>query len=296
MLNSDLRRDRFAQLALPSGGLALLAIDQRESLRTLLAKAGLASSDADLTAFKVLVTEVLSPTASGLLIDPLYGLDAVVEAGARAPACGLIVAVDHLVQTPGQPPAETELDERLDLEAFVAAGTAGLKLLVLWERDRRREDRLAMARRFVDRCAALGVLSVLEGIVRGPADGSWDRDADLVDAASELGSLAPDLYKAEVPTLGAGKPSDIERVANEITNVLPCPWVALSAGVPADAFPTAVEAACRGGASGFLAGRGIWGPAIRDGDLRAMLASDAAARLAALRAIVDRFARPVVTA
>ena len=36
------------------------------------------------------------------------------------------------------------------------------------------------------------------------------------------------------------------------------PWVVLSQGVAADDFPAAVEASCKGGASGFLAGRALW--------------------------------------
>jgi sulfofructosephosphate aldolase len=280
----------------PSGGLALLAIDQRESLRTLMAGKGLPSENTDITAFKVLVTSVLSPHASGLLIDPLYGLGAVLDCGALASTCGLIVAADYLIQLPGEPPSESELDESLDLASFVAAGAVGLKLLVLWERDRFRDRRLEMTRTFVARCAELGVLSIVEGIVRGPIDGEWDRDGDVIEAAREFGQLQPDLYKAEVPTLGRGVPMEMERLASGITDALPCPWVALSAGVDADAFPAAIEAVCRGGASGFLAGRGIWAPSIRETDLPSSLVVDAIPRLLALVEIVDRFAGNVSSA
>lgn len=296
MLQSTVRSQRFASLARPSGGLALLAIDQRESLRTLMSNAKLASSDTDLTAFKVAVTEALSPLSSGILIDPAYGLDAVLASGVLAPGCGLIVAADRLVQAPGKPLADSLFDESLDLEPIVSKGAVALKLLVLWERGRKRQERLEMARRFVARCEGLGVLSVVEGIVRGGADGGGDRDVDVVDAAREFGALGPDLYKAEVPTLGTGDAIQIERIASDITAALPCPWVALSAGVAADAFPSAVEAVCRGGAAGFLAGRGIWGPAIRDGDIVDLLTTEALPRLQALVTIVDRLARPVAAA
>ena len=76
-----------------------------------------------------------------------------------------------------------------------------------------------------------------------------------------------------------------------MTEAIGRPWVVLSAGVPVERFPAAVEAAGRGGASGFLAGRGVWGPAIRTADPAAALVTDGRARLEELLAIADALAR-----
>jgi sulfofructosephosphate aldolase len=62
--------------------------------------------------------------------------------------------------------------------------------------------------------------------------------------------------------------------------------------VPAERFPEFVAASCRGGASGFLAGRAIWGPSITASDQAAHLLAHAAPRLRELAAIVDAEARP----
>ena len=110
----------------------MLANDQRESLRTLLAGAGRPGDDADVSAFKVAISRVLSPLASAMLIDPLYGLAAVLEAEALSERCGLIVAADVLVQDRGQPVRATYVDASLPLDRFVADGAQALKLLVLW--------------------------------------------------------------------------------------------------------------------------------------------------------------------
>jgi sulfofructosephosphate aldolase len=76
-----------------------------------------------------------------------------------------------------------------------------------------------------------------------------------------------------------------------VTAALPCPWVVLSQGVDAQRFPAAVEAACRGGAAGFLAGRAIWTDAIRpDRDTEAALREVSVPRLIDLGALVDRVA------
>ena len=93
----------LAGLARANGTFAMLAIDQRESLRTLLVAAGHGAADADLSAFKVAVARYLSPAASGMLVDRDYGLGAIVAADAVAPTCGLIVAVDRFTQAPGGP-------------------------------------------------------------------------------------------------------------------------------------------------------------------------------------------------
>jgi sulfofructosephosphate aldolase len=79
-----------------------------------------------------------------------------------------------------------------------------------------------------------------------------------------------------------------------MTQVVRIPWVVLSTGVPDERFPELVAAACRGGASGFLAGRAIWSRAVAATDAastRALLAGSVR-DLDRLAAIVDAEARP----
>jgi sulfofructosephosphate aldolase len=76
-----------------------------------------------------------------------------------------------------------------------------------------------------------------------------------------------------------------------MTDLLPCPWVVLSSGVSIEDFPGAVEAACRGGASGFLAGRAVWRDAIGP-DPEPALHERSVPRLRRLGQIVDAVARP----
>ena len=54
----------------------MVAMDQRESLRTMFAAAGAGQvDDATLVAFKTAVARALAPLASGFLIDRRYGFD-----------------------------------------------------------------------------------------------------------------------------------------------------------------------------------------------------------------------------
>ena len=296
-------------LARPSGALAMVALDQRESLRTIIAeRTGVALdqvTDEDIRRFKVATAEILTPAASAILLDTQFGLGPVLDAGVRASSCALIVAADALTQTRGEAVAETDLDRAVDVPLARKTGAMALKLLVLWrgEVSRRRLEGVVAA--FLDRCRAAGVLAVLEGVVRAPAgaasdarDGrdSFDREAEIVASARFLSALGPDLYKVEVPLHGRGPANELRDRCAELDRAIGRPWVVLSQGVSIDDFPSAVEAACSAGASGFLAGRAIWTDSIGAGGLpalRARLEARALPRLRALAELVDRLARPV---
>ena len=285
------------RLALPGGGFAMVALDQRESLRTMFAEQlGRPVGDDLLLRFKLAAAAELGPLASGLLIDRHYGYRRVVDEHLVPDGCGLILAADALQQRPGEPVEETGLDAAVDPAATAADGTAALKLLLIWRRDERRAQRLAVAERFVTGCRAAKLASVLEAVVRpSPAEqetGRFDLDEAILEAATELAALRPSLYKAQVPGLGQADPASTARTCQELTARIPVPWVVLSQGVPLDAFPQAVEVACRAGAAGFLAGRAIWSDCLAGGDPRPLLRQRAVPRLRRLVDIVDRHARP----
>jgi sulfofructosephosphate aldolase len=122
-------------------------------------------------------------------------------------------------------------------------------------------------------------------------DGSFDREAAIVEAARELASVGPSLYKVEVPLHGRGNPGELERRCREIDAVVDCPWVVLSSGVEPDDFPAAVEAACRAGASGILAGRALWRSVLGAHDPTALLRRHSVPCLQELGEIVDRHGR-----
>ena len=267
-------------LARDSGTFLMVAMDQRESLRGMMDGA----PDERLRAFKLAVAQELSPYASGFLIDRLYGYEEVRDRGLVPDSCGLILAADALDDVGGVV-SETELDEELDPRGAVA-----LKLLVIWRDDGRRAHRLETARRFVEAAAAHGILAVLEGIVRVP-EGA-DREAAIVEAAAELSSAGPSLYKVEVPLRGQGDPAEITERCRAIDAAVPMPWVVLSNGVALEDFPRAVEAACRGGASGMLAGRAIWSDVVAADDPVPLLRERSVPRLERLAEIVDALGRP----
>ena len=267
-------------LARESGTFAMVAMDQRESLRTMLRDHGHEPTPERVEGFKVAVARELAPHASGFLIEGDH-----VDAVAEFVRHGLLLAVDRLVQEPGGPVEDTSLDE----DAKPGPGIVGLKLLLIWRDDDRRAERLELSRRFVQVASRHGLLSVLEPVVRVPEE---QRETAIVEAAHELGAVRPSLYKCQVPLQGRGDPAEIEERARAIDAVLDCPWVVLSQGVEPDDFLAAVEAACRGGASGFLAGRALWTATLAADDPTELLRAVSVPRLQQLGRIVDEHARP----
>jgi sulfofructosephosphate aldolase len=265
-------------LARDSGTFLMVAMDQRESLRTMLAQHGHDATDERIGRFKAAVARELAPYASGLLIDKQH-----VDVVEPLVPHGLILAVDKLQQEPGQIVEDTALDEDVTPPSRVVA----LKLLVIWRDDDRRARRREMSERFSAFAHERGLLSVLEPVVR-----SDNREEAIVEAARELGPTGCDLYKCEVPTHGTGSDDEITRWSREIDAVVPCPWVVLSQGVDAGRFPTAVAAACRGGASGMLAGRAVWTATLGADDPTELLREHSVPRLKELGEIVDAHGRP----
>jgi sulfofructosephosphate aldolase len=277
-------------LARPTGTFLMVAMDQRESLRTMLAQHHQDVDDAQMVRFKLAVARELGPYASGFLIDRWFGYDEIVRERLLPPSCGLILAVDALEQPPGGIVEDTDLDTGADAAAARGNGVVALKLLIVWRDDEQRARRVETARRFVELARANDLLSVLEPVTRGPA--GFDRESAIVEAAAELSPLGCDLYKCEVPTHGAGEPEEITAWSRRIDAVVPCPWVVLSQGVDPARYPAAVEAACRGGASGMLAGRAVWTATLGDADPSRLLRTHSVPRLQELGSIVDEHGRP----
>jgi sulfofructosephosphate aldolase len=290
-------RPTLDRIARPTGTMAMVAMDQRESLRTMFADAGVTGAGDDtLVAFKRDVARELTPLASAFLVDRDFGLREIVDDGLVAPGCAVIAAADALQQEPGQIVEDTLLDEVVASPEFSYHGIDAIKLLVIWRRDERRADRVELARRFVEVARARGVLSVLEPVVRAtPAEleaGTWDTEVAIREAARELSATGPDLYKVQVPLGGRAPHDELVALCRLLDEAIATPWVVLSQGVALDAFPAAVRAACEAGASGFLAGRALWSDVVGEADVADALRRVSVPRLAALGEIVDAHGRP----
>lgn len=277
-------------IARPTGTFAMVAMDQRESLRHMFDLAGRGRpADEVLIDFKLEVAAELGLLASGFLIDRHYGFERVRDV--LPASTGLILAADALTQADGGPVEETAIDGVVAQQPL--DGVSALKLLIIWRRDERRDDRVALAERFIALARQRGVLSVLEPVVRiTPGEQEWDPDAAIREAARELAALRPDLYKAQVPLAGEGDESAQRAASAALNACMTGPWVVLSQGVAQHRFEHAVRAACQEGASGFLAGRALWSDIVGSDDVANLLRERAVPRLTSLIETVDEYGRP----
>lgn len=273
------------------GGFAMMALDGRESFRGILRDNEQPHEDADLSATKAMIARQLGPIVSAVLCDTVTGLEAIEVMQAELPDTGLIIAVDHFDEPQYGPLMNSTLDLPAMRPAVERGGVSALKLYVFWRPEETPQAREAGCRAFVDECAELGVLSLLEGVITMPADDP-DFDDALVRAAEEFGAFAPDIYKTQLPTLGRADLDTIERESARVSAAVGVPWVALSNGVPSERFAEAVGAVGRGGGSGYLAGRGSWRASLQAADPAADLATTGRARMTELVDMVDRYARP----
>jgi sulfofructosephosphate aldolase len=280
----------LSSISRESGGLAMLAVDQREALRAMLqtARGEAFVTDQQMVDFKVEAARQLTPYASAVLVDHQFGLDAVVDRGALDPGCGLIASADEFHPGNGLPVDRVTIDEASTPAHAVEVGAKAMKLLVLWRSDESAEERRALVDDFVARCHEKNLLAIIEPVVRHPrASAEFDKESAILKAAEELGDTAADLYKGEMPRGGRGTDSELYTACRELDARISTPWVILSSGVDPDLFPNAVRQAVAAGAQGFLAGRAVWSCTLGFPDPSAALRDLAVPRLKRLGEIVD---------
>lgn len=270
----------------------MLAIDQRESMRAMFAeKLPGPITDQQISDFKIAALRALTAEASAVLIDKPFAWDRAVAEAAVAPGCALIAAADQFTAIGDELVGESVIDETIDARIMRDQGAAALKLLIIYRPDESAEARIRMTDRFIEKCRAAGVVSLIEPVSRKRRDGQpCDLEEGVYLAARELGARGADIYKAEVPLHGNGTEAEIRSRCEKLTSMIASPWVVLSSGVDPDHFPKAVEWACKGGASGFLAGRAVWRGVIGQPDMEAALRSDALERMKRLSGLVDSLA------
>jgi tagatose-1,6-bisphosphate aldolase len=286
-------------IAAGGGTFAIVAMDQRNTLRRMFTAVGRDGTDQELRAAKADVARALTPLASGLLSDPTYGVPAITEAGALADTCGLLVAAEPAERRSYQSEPRTHRDPELNAQWVLDQGGDALKFFVQLRADRPAPgdgepdlvaEALAVCQEIIDDCRATGVPVVIENLVYslpGRELHGREREDAIIEAARALNDLDIDLLKLEYP----GSPSGCRRLAS----VLDRPWAVLSAGVPFAEFSQVMRIAFdEGGASGFIAGRSVWREAVGlDGAEREKFLSDVARpRLEELTAVASSYARP----
>jgi tagatose-1,6-bisphosphate aldolase len=267
MIMKTKNRKTLADIALDNGVFAIIAMDQRNTLKRMFKVVDIDASEQDLRAAKADVARALTPTASAILLDPTFGVPAVTEADALAPGCGLLVAAEPSIRNSYNGEPRTHRDPELNASWVAAQGGDAVKFLVQLRADRSTpttgepdlvREVLDVCREIIIDCNSEGLPSVIENLVYelpGEQLSGKAREDAIIAAAVALDELDIDLLKLEYP----GSPEACRQLANALHR----PWAVLSAGVPFDQFSDVLKIAFdEGGASGFIAGRSIWREAL----------------------------------
>jgi tagatose-1,6-bisphosphate aldolase len=289
----------LSDIATPGGVFAIIAMDQRNTLRRMFSAVGIDATDDDMVTAKTDVARALTPFASGILFDPTYGVPAVTGTGALAETCGLLVASEPAERGKLGVEPVTRRDPDLDSQWVLSQGGDANKFFAQLRADRPapragEPDLVAQClqavREVVADCQDVGIPSVIENLVypfEGEDLSGRRREDAVIEAARALNEIDCDLLKLEYP----GSPEGCRRLAE----VLDRPWAVLSAGVPFDDFTRVLQIAFdEGGASGFIAGRSVWREALplTGNDRQRFLADVARPRLERLTAVATDRARP----
>jgi tagatose 1,6-diphosphate aldolase len=265
------------------GVMATLAIDQRNSLRKLLAEAKGVAPEAVpgtmLEEFKEAVSRILSPHASAILLDPEYGLGA---ARQRAKNAGLLLAYERTGYDQSVPERFPQLLDQWSVRRLVSEGADCIKVLLYYSPTSAvsvNNIKHAWVERVSAECAGVDVPLFLELVVYHESldekgTGFARLKPEMVTHSLEEFSkpqYGVDIFKVGIPVNmafveGAGKSDFIhtrEEAKAHIQRAAAAsarPFIYLSEGISHETFCEALELAREAGVhfSGVLCGRAIW--------------------------------------
>ena len=266
-----------------SGTIAAAAMDQRGSLKKALAKeSGHDVSDTMMEEFKGAVTEVLTPHASAILLDPQWGIE---PSKKRSTNAGLLLAYEESGYDNTRPGRLPDLLPLWSVRRLKEAGANCVKVLLYYTpRDTAEvnQEKHAFVERIGDECRTNDNPYFLE-FVAYDVDGGDEKGLEFAKIKPEVvaGSMAEftqerygvDVMKVEIPVnmkFVEGSASYTGQTAYGKTEALDHfraaaaaatkPFIYLSAGVSNEEFTESLEMAAQSEVqwAGVLCGRATW--------------------------------------
>ena len=264
------------------GIIAAAAMDQRGSLQKSLAKEkGGEITDAMMEEFKSLVTEVLTPHASAILLDPEWGLPA---SKRRANNAGLLLAYEKTGYDKTGPGRLPDLLGQWSAKRLKEAGADCVKILLYYtpyDPKEVNDQKHAWVERIGDECRANDIPFFLEFV--GYEEGADEKGLEyakkkphiVTESMREFSKdrYGVDILKVEVPvnmkfvegtkSFGGQKAYSKQEAIDHFHKaaaVASKPFIYLSAGVSNAEFSETLELAGESGVkfNGVLCGRATW--------------------------------------
>lgn len=265
------------------GTIAAAAMDQRGSLKKALGAAkGTDATDAMMQEFKAIVTEVLTPHASAILLDPQWGIE---PSKARSSNAGLLLAYEESGYDNTRPGRLPDLLPHWSVRRLKAAGADCVKVLIYYtpyDSSAVNEEKHSFIERIGDECRSNDIPFFLE-FVGYDHEGGDEKGAVFAAKKPDVvsGSMAEfskdrygvDVMKVEIPVNmkfvdgtssfqgeSVYTKSEALDFYRKTADVAEKPFIYLSAGVSNSEFTESLYLATESGVhfSGVLCGRATW--------------------------------------
>jgi len=264
------------------GVIAAAAMDQRGSLQKSLAKEkGSTVSDEMMEEFKILVSEVLTPHASAILLDPEWGLPA---SKRRAKNAGLLLAYEKTGYDKTGPGRMGDLLDHWSVRRLKEAGANCIKILLYYtplDPKETNDKKHAWVERLGDECRAndipffLEFVTYEEGVDEKSFGFAKKKPQAVIESMREFTKerYGVDVMKVEVPVNmkhvegtksfngeKAYSKQEAMKLFRDAAAVATKPFIYLSAGVSNSEFTESLELAGEAGVkfNGVLCGRATW--------------------------------------
>lgn len=278
---SKAKYENLKKLSNEDGVIAALAIDQRGSMEKMMGKSNPDLNNVEgISEFKRLVAEKLTPFASSILLDPIYGLTGIKAKDSKA---GLILSYE---QTGYDEYDEERLPRLIELESGLKLkekGADGIKVLLYYDVDDAEETN-AKKKAWVERvgyeCEALGLpyfLEILTYDAKMESEKTPEyakiRPRKVIEATREFSDprYLVDVLKLETPVdmnhlEGYGQKESLYtkkealKFFKDQSDATDLPYIYLSGGISASLFQDMLRIAKESGAkfNGVLCGRATW--------------------------------------
>ncbi|KRM17542.1 tagatose-bisphosphate aldolase [Companilactobacillus nantensis] len=269
-----------------NGVIAALAIDQRGSLKKMLAAAAnKPANEEDIVEFKKAISSELTPYASAILLDPEYGLPA---SKLRAAGSGLLVSYEKTGYDATEPGRLPDLISIWSVRRLKEAGADSIKFLLYIDPDEDKsiiDQKEAFVERIGDECVAEDIPFFVELVTYDDSIGDVKsaeyakvKPHKVIEAMKEFSKpqYHIDVLKVEVPInldyvegFNGDNPvvytkDEAIKYFKEQSDATNLPYIFLSAGVTAQAFRDELHLAKDADAkfNGVLCGRATWRGAI----------------------------------
>lgn len=273
--------NRLKQLSTEEGFISALAIDQRGSLKKMIAQAGETDDiQKAVETFKEAISEELTPYASSILLDPEYGLPA---SKVKAPTSGLLLAYEETGYDASEPGRLPDLLPIWSARRIKEEGADAVKFLLYYDADEGVEindQKQAFVERIGSECKAEDIPYFLEiltydkdiedakskeyakvkprKVIEAMKEFSKDRyDVDVLKVEVPVNMNFVEGYTEEEPVYTLEEAKGYFKAQDEATTL---PYIYLSAGVSSKLFRDTLVFAKESGAAfnGVLCGRATW--------------------------------------